>query len=183
MSLLTASQAHDRGVGLALSEPTLQGVIDDEEAEMIRRYGAHGDGVTPVTEAAIWQGGSVYLRRAAVSVSAVTEAAYPGGTAVAIVATDRYSWLAQGRIQIYPAGVDYPASMQTHLFSVTYVPVDDRALRRQVLLELVGAAVDQLGATAGGRVSGLSFSAEATAGNTGDLTRTRAYRRLEFFST
>jgi hypothetical protein len=183
--LITAAQAQARGVGLALDTTTLQAIIDDEEATMIARYGAHGDGTTSVTEIARREGGSVFLRRAAVSVTSVTQAEYPGGTGTALATTDRYTWLAEGRIELYPASTPFAAQYDTgKLVTVIYVPVDDRAKRRSVLLELVRIATEQPVASGGEKTSGLGFSGEdgSSSGIDLDIARVRAYRKLEFFS-
>lgn len=187
MPLITAAQAQARGVGLALSEAALQAIIDDEEAEMIRLHGAHGDGVTSVTEIARREGGSVFLRRSAVSVTSITQAEYPGGTATTLAATDRYTWLREGRIELYPASTPYASAYDAgKLITVIYVPVDDRALRRRVLLELVRIATEQPTASGGGKVSGLGFSVDEGGGSSSfdlDAARAKASRKLEFFST
>ena len=186
MPLLTAAQVQARGVGLALSESDLQDVINDEEAIMVQRFGAHGDGTTSRTEVARREGGSVFLQRTPVSITSVTQADYPGGAAAAIVTTDRYTWLnGEARIELYPASTPYAAQYDDgKLITVVYVPIDDRALRRAVLLELVRVATEQPIGSTGGKVSGLGFSVDA-GGSSGvdmDAARARAYRKLSFFS-
>lgn len=188
MALITAAQAQARGVGLALSEAALQAIIDDEEAIMIARYGVHGDGTTSVTEVGRREGGSVFLRRTPLSITSVTQAEYPGGTATALATTERYTWLnGEARIELYPASTPYAAQYDAgKLITVVYVPADDRAKRRSVLLELVRIATEQPTATGGGKVSGLGFSVdEGSAASSYDLdvARARACRKLEFFST
>jgi hypothetical protein len=64
-------------VKTGLSDANLQTIIDNEEAALVAKFGAHGDGVTPVTELAQRVGPSVYLGRRAVSVTTVTVATYP----------------------------------------------------------------------------------------------------------
>jgi hypothetical protein len=188
MALITAAQAQARGVGLALDAVTLQAIIDDEEAIMVQRYGAHGDGTSSVTEIARREGGSVFLRRVPVSITSVTQAEYPGGTASTIATTERYSWLnGEARIELYPASTPYAAQYdEGKLITVIYVPVDDRAKRRSVLLELVRIATEQPTASGGGKVSGLGFSVDEGGGSSSfdlDAARARACRKLEFFST
>lgn len=183
MPLLTAAQAHARGVGLDLSDADLQSVIDDEEAQMIAKHGPHGDGVISVSEVARREGGSIFLRRAAVSVTSVTQAEYPGGTGTALAATDYYTWLTEGRIELYPASTPYAAQYDSgKQLTVVYVPVNDLALRRSVLLELVTIATEGTG-TSGGKVSGLGFSVDDSTATIAIGSRPCADRKLEFFST
>lgn len=188
MPLITAAQAQARGVGLALTEAVLQAIIDDEEAIMIARYGAHGDGTTSVTEVGRREGGSVFLRRTPLSITSVTQSDYPGGTGSAIVTTDRYSWLnGEARIELYPSSTPYASAYDAgKLVTVIYVPADDRAKRRAILLELVRIATEQPTASGGGKVSGLGFSVDEGGGSSSydlDAARARACRKLEFFST
>lgn len=182
MPLLTAAQAHARGVGLDLSDADLQSVIDDEEAQMIAKHGPHGDGVISVSEVARREGGSIFLRRAAVSVTSVTQAEYPGGTGTVLATTDYYLW-PQGQLDLYPASTPYAAQYDAgKQLTVVYVPVNDLALRRSVLLELVKITTEE-SATSGGKVSGLGFSVDDSTATIEVGSRARAYRKLEFFST
>lgn len=187
-ALITAVQAQARGVGLALDTTTLQAIIDDEEAIMIARYGGHGDGTTSVTEVGRREGGNVFLRRTPLSITSVTQADYPGGTGSALATTERYSWLnGEARIELYPASTPYAAQYDAgKLITVIYVPADDRAKRRSILLELVRIATEQPTASGGGKTSGLGFSGEDGSGSSSlelDVSRARVCRKLEFFST
>ena len=65
---------------------------------------------------------------------------------------------------------------------MTYVPIDDRGIRKQVLLELLRIATTQP-LTGAGKVSGLGYSIEGntTTAQDWDAARVRAYQRLGFF--
>jgi hypothetical protein len=178
--LLTAAEAQAMGVGLDLTETALQSVIDGEEAEMIRLFGPHGDGVTGVTATVRPRGGMVYLSRPIVSASAVSAASYPGGTPTTI--TDLYVWGNEGRVELYPSGWAWASWDYRSVVTLTYVPTDDRALRTSVLLSLTQAATEAP-VSGGDKVSGLSFSIESgtTGTSTWDAARVAAYQRLIYF--
>lgn len=158
MSLVTPADVNAVNAGGGLSDANLQAVIDREEAEIIRRFGAHYvDGSTTVSETVPGERLSIYLRRALTSVSSIVEYDYLGDTSPAtLTSTDYYTWSAQGRIERLPRGVRWGAAVV-----VTYVPADDNDLRSQVLIELVrvgaaqntGQAVSGLGYSIGGNVS------------------------------
>ncbi len=138
MPLLTVDEIRARGVSTDLTDDALEDVLADEEAEMIRRCGAHGDGVTAITETATAYGGQLFLNRPIVSVSSVAEYTDLGGTATALAATSYIAWLNEGYITRLPTGATWGVRMV-----VVYVPANDSALRRQVLIELVRIAVNQ----------------------------------------
>jgi hypothetical protein len=177
MSLLTIAQAQALGAGIGLSDADLQVVIDREEAELVRRFGANYVALTPVSETVHGEGKSIYLKRQIGSVSSIVEYIYLGDTAPAtLVAADYYAWLDEGRIERIDA-------RWGRVVVVSYIPVDDSELRRMVLIELVRIATEQ--STAGGSVSGLSFSI----GSSGDTTgagwaaqREAQYARLGWLS-
>lgn len=186
MSLATV--AHVRAlVNTTLDDDSLQAVIDREEAELVRRYGAHGDGTTAATE--IHEGGlpSIWLRRKAVSITSITET-YIGGTSpTTLVSTDYYRWTGRSQIVRLPAGTlwGYRSSALTYddaniwqpLVTVVYVPEDDRSLRRMVLIELTRIAVEQTSMRSETFLTGYSYQAP-------DWSKARAnqYSRLGFVS-
>lgn len=181
MPLLTAAEVQARGVGVDMDAGDLQDLIDAEEALMIAKYGAHGDGVSSVTEIVRRTRNGVFLKRPIVSVTTVTTAAYPGATASTLLAANYYTWLAEGRIELFPGGVLWETD-DREIVTVTYVPIDDRGIRKQVLLELLRIATMQP-LTGAGKVSGLGYSIEGntTAAQDWDAARVRAYQRLGFF--
>lgn len=181
-ALLTAAEAQAQGVGLLLSTDALQSLIDAEEAEMIQRFGPHGDGVTQVTVTVRPQGAFLNLPRPFVSITSVTASPYPGGSATAIASDQRYTWGDEGRIELYPSGFYWAVWDARTVATVTYVPADDRALRKMVLLSLVQTATE-LPVVTGEKVSGLSFSIDSTSSHPSDWDNARAtaYQRLVYY--
>lgn len=136
MSLLTIDELRAQ-VSTDLDDTQLQTVIDREETEVIRRYGAHYDG-SAITE--VCDGGAcgVYLKRRIGSVSAITEAQSLGGTQTTLTSTQYYAVANEGRIIRLSEGTRWGRYV-----SVSYVPQDDSNLRKQVLIELVRQALEQ----------------------------------------
>lgn len=163
MSILTIAQAQALGIGLGLSDADLQTIIDREEAELVRLFGAVYTG-TAISETVHGGGRSIYLKRGVASVSSVTEYIYPGDTApVVLTSQDYYLWPAEGRIERLPWGV----KASTHWgnpITVSYIPTDDTALWRMVEAELVRIATEQTATSGGGSVSGLGFSVSESGG-------------------
>lgn len=180
-ALLTAAEAQARGVGVDLDADTLQAIIDAEDAQMIARFGAHGDGVSSVTELASNQRGRVFLRRPALSISSIGVASYPGGTTTALDAANYHAWLDRGQIDLYPAIL--PACSPTYpSATVVYIPSDDRAIRKQILLDIVRIGLEQTSSSVGGSISGLGYSITSNAKSADwDTARAQQYRRLGYF--
>ena len=131
MSLVTVARARAH-IQTDLDDTTLQTIIDDEESELVRRCGAHGDGVTAVTETiAGTNGGALFLSRPFVSITSITA---NGST---IPATYYTAYAGQGQLALLSDGA-WSAPVV-----VTYVPADDRARRRMVIVELVRVALEQ----------------------------------------
>jgi hypothetical protein len=132
MSLVTVARIRAH-VQTDLDDTTLQTIIDDEEAEMVRRCGAHGDGVTAVTETiAGTTGGALFLSRPFVSITSITA---NGSTVPASYYT---AYAGQGQLVLLSGSASWVAPVV-----VTYVPIDDRARRRMVIVELVRVALEQ----------------------------------------
>jgi len=138
MSLLTADELRAL-VQTGLDDADLQRIIDREEAEVIAQYGAHyTDASTPVSEVVSGGGCNLFLKRRISAVSSIAEASTLGGTATTLTASQYYVWPGQGRITRLPEGTAWGSQV-----TVSYVPADDRPLRRQVLIELVRLALEQ----------------------------------------
>jgi hypothetical protein len=135
--LLNVDQVRAR-ITTELSDLELQSLIADEEAELIRRCGAHGDGTTAIVETTTAVGGFLFLSRPFASITSIAEYSDLGGTATTLTTASYMGWPSSGYITRLPVGTDWGARLV-----VTYVPADDRPLRRQVLLELVRIAVSQ----------------------------------------
>jgi hypothetical protein len=185
MSLLTIAQAQALGVGLGLSDTDLQAIIDREEAVLVSLFGAVYTGAA-ISETTHGGGHSIYLKRGITSVSSIVEYLYPGDTApVTLVSADYYVWPAEGRIERLPYGTT-AASHWGKVVTVSYIPVDDTALWRQVLIELIRISTEQPASGSGGSVSGLGFSvgASSSAGAAQSYTaqRSAALARLGWLS-
>lgn len=177
MSLLTPAEIQAMGIGLALTTAELQAVIDREEAELVRLFGANYDGMA-VSEDAVGGGPSLYLKRRIGTVSSIAEYFYLGDTATALTATDYYIWASEGRITRLPERTAWG-----RLVTVTYVPQDDSDLRRMVLIELIRITTEQ--SASGGSVGGLSFSMSGSSDTTGagwKAQRQAQYARLGWLS-
>ena len=168
MSTLLSLDALRAVVATDLDDAALLFIIDDEEAELVRRYGAHGDGATPTI--ATINGGLelLFLPRRAVSVSSVRERVY-GGTYATVAST---SYALSGAGQVTRIGALWAPQIE-----VTYVPADDRALRRRVLIELVRIALEQTGYTSVS-VAGVS----SVSAPNWEERRASLYRRLSYMS-
>ncbi len=164
-SLVTTTELQAQGVGLALSTSDLQTIIDREEALLVSMFGANYVVSTPVAETLHGGGESIYLKRQITSVSAVTEYLYVGDTAPrTLAAVDYEIWTEEGRLERLWTGTTGAGKWGAKVI-VSYIPVDDTSLRRQVLTALVQIAVQSVSpASSGGSVSGLGYS--ITAGRT-----------------
>jgi hypothetical protein len=161
-----------------IADVDLQAIIDREEAEMVAKFGAHGDGTTAVTEVVPRVNGMAFLSRPAVSVTSVAEAAYPGGTATTLAASAYYAWVAEGRIQFYPGGVLLTANDDRTTLTVIYVPKDDRPRRRAILIELVRLAVERRAERSRTAKAGASEVLLSQTFVDFERERARLYRRL-----
>lgn len=157
-SLITTTEAQAMGVGLALSAAQLQTIIDQEEAEIVRRFGANYTGVA-VPETAHGGGVSLYLKRQITSVSAVTEYLYIGDTAPrTLAAVDYEIWTEEGRLERLWTGTTGAGKWGAKVV-VSYIPADDTDLRKAVLTALVQIAIQSVAPSgSGGSVSGLGYS-------------------------
>jgi hypothetical protein len=181
VSLLTIAQAQALGAGIGLSDSDLQVVIDREEAELVRRFGANYAALTPVVETAHGGGRSIYLKRQVTSVTSIVECLYLGDTSpTTLTATDYYVWGQEGRIERVPYGTT-AACRWGRVCTVTYTPVDDSDLRRMVLVELIRIATEQTTAGGGG-VSGLGFSISDSGSSGWSRQREAQYARLGWLS-
>lgn len=164
----------DQALALIATEvtaPDVQAVIAREEAELVARYGAHYvDGSTTIVETVRGGGCNLYLKRRISSVSSISEASSLGGAATTLASTAYYVWTGQGRITRLPEGTAWGP-----VATVTYVPADDRPLRRQVLIELVRLALEQTAMRAESVSGAYSYQAPEW-----ESARKRLYKRLEF---
>lgn len=136
MSLLTLAELR-AVVSTGLSDATLQAIIDREEAEIVRRRGAAGDGATPIVETIAGGARSVFLKRAAVSVTTVTENAH-GTTPTTVTATGYALWAGRGQLTRLPTD-----AVWQDVVTVTYIPIDERSRRKQAIVEFVRIALER----------------------------------------
>jgi hypothetical protein len=168
VSLLTVAELRDL-VQTGLSDTQVQRLIDREEAEVVARYGAHYDG-TAITE--VCSGGtcSLFLKRKIGSVSSITEAQSLGGATTTLTSTQYAAIAGEGRIVRLSEGTRWGRSI-----TVSYIPVDDRPLRKQVLIELVRLALEQTAMKSENVAGEYSYQAPEW-----EAARAAQYRRLQF---
>lgn len=166
-ALLTVADAR-RLITTALDDTDLAAIIADEEAELIRKCGAHGNGTVEVTDTLTGGGADLFLPRPFVSITSIAEQQSDFGTASTVATSAYLAWGAQGRIR---RNGRWGASV-----SVTYVPIDDQARRRAVLTELVRLALEQTAMKSESVAGEYSYSAPDW-----EAARARLYRRLTFF--
>lgn len=140
-----------------LDDASLVELIQEAEAEVVARCGPHGDGESAITEAYNVSGApNVFLRRQPVSVTLVTSTAL-GGSITSTVEASSYQLIAAESRLLAVGG-----SWGSGSLSVTYIPADDRPLRRRIITELVRLTLNQT-ALAGESVAGeYSYSAPAS---------------------
>lgn len=156
MALLSVGDARAL-IATSLSDADLGAVIDREEARMVARLGAHGDGATTSVALVSAVAGWIFLPRPAASVTSV-DGATSGHTV--------YS--RQGRI--YRAGAEGDVT-------VIYVPADDRDARRQALIDLVRLSLQRTAMRAESVAGEYSYQAPDW-----EAERAAIYRRLMFTS-
>jgi hypothetical protein len=162
-------------VDTSADDATIDAVLDREEAELVRRFGAHYvDADTPVEETLAGGRKHIYITRPLTSVESVAEAYVLGDAAMTLAATDFYAWATEGKITRLPEGAKWG-----RIVTVSYVPVDDNELRRQVLIELCRVALTQTALQSESQSdNGASYSYTVAGGGSWQQTREEQYRRL-----
>lgn len=136
--LVTTAQLRTQ-VQTALTDDQLNALIQREEAEIVRRYGAHYVDVaalTPVTETLKGLAPSVWVNRQVESVYEINEKATLAGTLTTVSSSDYYAWIPDGRIQRL-------SGLWGEVVVVEYKPQDDSDSRRQAIIELVRLALSR----------------------------------------
>lgn len=170
MSLVTLTHLRAM-VTTGLDDTQLQTIIDREEAEVVRRYGAHYvDSVTTIVETYQPTGlmRNVFLRRGISSIASVTEQRSLSSQVTPVASTDYAAWYEQGRLE--RVNGTWGA-----VVNVTYVPQNDRDLRRQVIIELVRLALEQTAMRSESIAGEHSYTAPEW-----EQVRVQLYRRLGF---
>jgi hypothetical protein len=164
MSLLTLTEARAL-VKTSLSDPELQAVINREEDEIARLYGApYVNATTTVSETLPGGGASLFVRRPLMSVKSVTE------DAATLAATDYRLWPGQGRLERLPKG-----AIWGEVITLVYVPQDDNMRRKAVLIDLIRLAVERTALKSESIAGEYSYTAPEW-----DAERAKALRRLGF---
>lgn len=168
-TLVTVEQVRQR-VQTSLTDVAVQDIIANEESELIRRYGAHGDGSITVTESCEPTSCNVFLRRPIAALTSITEYQSVSGSGSVLTSTQYRLWGDQGRIERLPRGTGWG-----ELVEVVYSPVDDRDRRRRVIIELARLAIEQVAMQAESVAGEYSYTAGDFEAKRRDL-----YRRLSF---
>lgn len=130
MSLVTVAEARARFQN-NLSDADLQTAIDAIEAEIVRKFGPHYvDGTTEFTQMLRGGDASIQMNRRIESVSAVTEQTTIYASASTVDASFYHVWGDAGRIE-------RAAGCWGAVVHVAYLPQDDNALRKEVILGLL----------------------------------------------
>ena len=156
-----------RVVQTALSDEDLQALIDQEDAEVVQRFGPHFDDTLDWSVTEVLAGESkrnLYFRRALVSVSSITE------DEIALTAATYRLWGAQGRIERLPQG-----SVWGNIVTVEYVPADDNERRKAVIVDLVRIALQRTAMQSESIAGEYSYTAPEW-----ESARANALKRLAF---
>lgn len=151
--LLTAAD-YAAIVPTTLSADVLQDIIDAEEAEMVRRFGAAGDGVTTITETFETTGADLFVSRPIVSIISISVISYIGATSHALTTNQYYRLPPNNQIRLSPF-------LTGAFVTVSYVPANDTAIRRAILIDLVRLQTAGY-ATTGEDISGLGYSIKSS---------------------
>ena len=133
-------------VKTGLTDAELQTIIDLEEAEVIRLFGAHYTGASQeITETLHGGGKSLWLRRRIVSVTSISE------DGLALTSGEYRVWPDEGRIQrlsgvtAWLSGDDDDTIQNKwgQVIVIVYKPADDSTQRKPVIIELVRLALER----------------------------------------
>lgn len=136
MSLITTVQAREH-IETDLSDAALQRLIDDAEADIVDRFGAHYDAETPLEITCMGGGRMIRFNRPVSDISGVIETV--SGVETELSANDYELWYG-GRILKRRATGDNPSYYWQGTVTIEYKPVDDTARRIRVLIDLVRLA-------------------------------------------
>lgn len=141
MALLTPPQLRQH-VETDLPDAALQRILDAEEAEIVRRYGAHAT----ATELVAGGKRSLVLQRPAASVTSVTEvvAGWIGETSTVLAPDDYRLWFGNLMLERLGTGTN-PRDRWGDRVTVVYVPQDRATQRTLVLVNVCKLAVSYSG--------------------------------------
>jgi hypothetical protein len=180
MSLLSPTEAKLL-VSTDKSDAALQLMLDAIDADVVAHFGEHYvDGVTSVVETINPDGGrNLYLRRKATSIVSIAETYYLGATPVTLAASTYYLWGDAGMIErivapqfigLYGLGKGLWGVTAT----VTYIPFNDNALRKQVMANLLRLELERTSLRSESIAGEYSYSTKDTV----DEDRQRLMRKL-----
>jgi len=141
MALLSPAEVREH-VETDISDPALSRLINDAEAEIIRRYGDH----TTEIEKIFGGGHFIVLSRPADTITSITEILWGvfGGTTLDLAADDYQVWPDKRRIERLSDGTN-PRPIWGDVIEVDYTPVDESAQRKRVVIDLVKLALEYRG--------------------------------------
>lgn len=135
MALLTVANVREH-IETDLGDPPLQRLLDDADAEIVKRYGPH---VGPVTE--IIDGGReglIFLSRPVVSITSVTE--QNALTSTVLAANDWRGWYGNRALERLNSGPNGAEGWGSRI-TIVYTPADEQAERKRVTLDMVRIAI------------------------------------------
>jgi hypothetical protein len=136
VAILNAEEVLQRIV-TDLDSATVDRIIAEEEAEIVRRF---GNGIASVVDTIDSEKkGNVYLDRRFASITTVTEG--DSITQTTVDSTGYHQWLDEGRLE--RIGTTGLIIAWQPIVVVTYVPQDDKTERQRILLELVRLATER----------------------------------------
>jgi hypothetical protein len=144
MALITLAELKEH-VESDLSDAALQRLLDSEDAEIVKRTGAHSGAITETLNGRELL---LFLGRPAAAVTSVTEyvsgGAITGETATVLAANDYRIWGSGRYLQRLPTGTN-PRTFWGSRAQVVYTPRDESAERTLVLINLCRLAVEYRG--------------------------------------
>ncbi len=138
MALINVDELRAR-VSTDLGDGSLGQIINEEEAEIIRRFGVHAEDGTVIETIDSEKACNVFLPRRIFSVSSVTEG--DGITQTALAVADYRVWPNEGRLERI-ATLGITIEWQPHVI-ITYTPQDDKKERQRILLELCRISIER----------------------------------------
>jgi len=137
--LVTAGDVRAHGLETDLTDEALEHMIQAEEAALIDRFGPHGSAV----EDFVGRARTILLRRRAQAITSVTE--YDAEHRPVSLAPEDYALVHDGWGLARLATGPHPATFWGRRVKVEYVPVDEIAKRRQIIIQLVKLTANYTG--------------------------------------
>lgn len=119
-----------------LGDPALQRLLDDADAEIVKRYGPHAGNVSEVIDG---REGLIFLSRPVAAIVSITETT--GVTDRVLAVNDYRSWFGGRALERLDSGTN-GAEEWAERVTVVYTPSSDQAQRIRVELDLVKLAIE-----------------------------------------